>query len=839
MSKNDCLESPIMLQDQVPYSSLGSVSRSISEDFAKESTLGLSGDGNDPACNLSAIKPETPTEAPQADYKTNAAVGIMECPLSANIGEGPLPLIGLKTDAIKNEDKILDRKILEIAVSSNGSAGETSEAVLKSEKTDEETSDPVAGDVFVQSEEDQTDEGGPKISPTFLPVDLKSVEPIDSSSDTAHDQAVTAQGTYCASGGESVEAFKAKGEENENILALAGKSQDTAVSTSEDARETSEVGSISEKIDVKPLDPVPVDGIVEVKEVQSGGVVFKSSPTDLYPEPKSIEQTDTSADTAQGLNLAGSGDLVDTFKAKGEKNEAWLSEPDGIHSVDNPQVMVDYFNDHDVVKSNLPMTLDSCELIKDIGDNTTESVSEEYRPGIQSRQLASCTDAFPSVVQAVEDNLKQDDVCRNPTVPVEGEAGVSEIKVATCENRGLEDLGAPAEHCLIEMDKNQTISSLAEQESHSSEESLEVQPENVTMVSPIDAEICQRTNSVDNNSGGDHEKARRENYYMAVGDITDGAAEDNITDNRKTASECVRTSNSQANQTLNLLEGDSAGDLDKIKIETYEIARKEGTEGSKEENIALGGESTGNHDKVEIKNGEVTEKQSRNGEENIVINTSEIASSLSEFQVAAEDDMNVPVRNLPKIEYMSLDEVSDPSRVETDITEETHSSLQNQDSQEHEFSKHDEVKLMCLGAVGGVAESNPDGEKFSQNAENQPIEEPKLKTGDFEFSVQCLTRVEEDQTQMLDGEASNISSLTKEPMHLSGDAESSVQRPTIAFEDDQIGGSAPGIKTETLQVEGDKNGIDRQHGVLPLDVSIDSGSQADSLEGNWGSVSGK
>ena len=52
----------------------------------------------------------------------------------------------------------------------------------------------------------------------------------------------------------------------------------------------------------------------------------------------------------------------------------------------------------------------------------------------------------------------------------------------------------------------------------------------------------------------------------------------------------------------------------------------------------------------------------------------EFASSLFESQAAAEDDMNVPVRNLPETENKDLYEVSDPSRVEIDVTK-THSCL--------------------------------------------------------------------------------------------------------------------------------------------------------------------
>ena len=52
----------------------------------------------------------------------------------------------------------------------------------------------------------------------------------------------------------------------------------------------------------------------------------------------------------------------------------------------------------------------------------------------------------------------------------------------------------------------------------------------------------------------------------------------------------------------------------------------------------------------------------------------EFASSLFESQVAAEDDMNMPVRNLPETENKDLYEVSDPSRVEINIKE-THSCL--------------------------------------------------------------------------------------------------------------------------------------------------------------------
>lgn len=875
MFKTDCsiVQSPGVpktTNNHVPSSYLGSVAGSILEDVNRESTWGLSGDGSDSACNLPGIKAGTPTEAIQEDYKTNAADGFTLSSSSGNIRDGSKALIKQNTHAIEEDEKKLDNKLLKIAVSPNENVSETSEAELMLEKTDEKVFDPMEGDIVSQSEGNQTDVRRPNISPTHLSLDLEPVE---------HIEPDTAERAYSATAGGFVEFFKAKGEESKSMLVTDGKLQDTTVSTREDVRETSEVGSKLEKIDLKALDLVAVRGIVEVKEDQSGGVVLESSPRDIFPDLKSIERMETSAHTAciqanaaQGSYLASSGDLVDSFKAKGEENESALLVSGSVPAVDNPEITIESFSDHDVVKSNLPVTMDSSEMIKALGDNTNEPVFEENHSVIQLTHLAGCKGACSSYVQAFEDNLNQDHIFRNPTVPVEGECAVSEIKIAISENRELNELGTPVEHSRSEM-KKQTVYSLEELGTHdSSKESLELQAEDEAEIlsdpvtSTVDIEICQKANLVDNSSGGDHERPRIENYDMAGSEITEEATD---SDSRKIASECVTTIFNSHNQTISLLVGDST-DLDKIKIETYEIAGVESSGGSENKNIAPG-------ENVEIRKCETAEKENIEGKENIVIGT-------PESQVAAEDDVNMPERNLPETEYKDSDEISVPSGAGIDITE-TYPSLQNQDkvSQQCEISKHDEVELRLLGAVSGAAESNLDGGESSQNSENLSMEEPKLKTGYFESSAQCLNAVEGNHTKMLDGEASDFIGfipLVKEHILLSGNAESSVQTSTAVNDDfkvlaedgsvissstkepnpssvnaesfvqiitavedaeetKKLDGNASGDKSGTLQVKGDNHCTDRQLGNLPLDVSIDSVSQTDSLEANWGSVSGK
>ncbi|KAL6319801.1 hypothetical protein AAG906_036863 [Vitis piasezkii] len=107
----------------------------------------------------------------------------------------------------------------------------------------------------------------------------------------------------------------------------------------------------------------------------------------------------------------------------------------------------------------------------------------------------------------------------------------------------------------------------------------------------------------------------------------------------------------------------------------------------------------------------------------------ETMTSLSKSQVAAEDDMNVPVRNLPETENKDLYEVSDPSRVEID------SSVA--------------VKDDCTGLLAGIA-----------SGIGSPTKEPKLLSVDAESSVQCSTTVEDDQTKVLGENGSGVKSET-------------------------------------------------------------------------------
>ena len=73
------------------------------------------------------------------------------------------------------------------------------------------------------------------------------------------------------------------------------------------------------------------------------------------------------------------------------------------------------------------------------------------------------------------------------------------------------------------------------------------------------------------------------------------------------------------------------------------------------------------------------------------------------------------------------------------------------------------------------------------------------------------------------------------------ESDSTMKRSSTVADDSHCrdGGLGPsGVSTENLQREGCENLTKPPIEVPVVDVSVDSSSQPDSLEGNWGSVSG-
>ncbi|KAK9288836.1 hypothetical protein L1049_017301 [Liquidambar formosana] len=678
---------------------------------------------------------------------------------SADVMEYTSSSLGMESDTKGNEINNLEEHLLDTAVTPSENAGETSEAGSKLEEMNG-TSDPMTADgTLLPQENPKTNAGEDVLECTPSSIGMES----DPKGDEINDV-------------------------EEHLL-------DTAVPPSENARETSEV---LEEMNGNMSDPMIADGTILSKEEQSDGLGLKMSQSELSPEFESVVCLETFVDTAQvqvetaqGLDFASSDDIIEGCNTKGEgkENVHVLSVPDDIPVVDHPEIMVEGFKDHNALKLNLPVTLDSGEEVRDKKD-FRDLVSEENCSSLQSRQLIEGNSGYFSDMRALEDEVNQEVGSRElmvKEVPVEQEA--YEIKGTISENLLSDELGANAHAAGIEIEKSQTVCSPEEMEPQDfcNDMSKSILPENATvilsnvdhMVSPMDAEVDQTTNIVVRDDASGHEKARTEKCDIAGYDCKEEATVENHTENLKTTPESANSlCESKTNQMTSLLVTDYVGGNERVKIKICDKAGNGSTEGSTEESL---------HTKT----------------------APESAGSLSEFQLA-EDGMDQSVSNLTDTESAHLDGVSDSSRNGIDVSHlgETDTNIKNfqaEDSQEGvelEISSSDKVQVECVGAVGTDAESNHGGDfELSQKTlEDQMMNEQLLSPIDTKSSVQGSVSVEDKHARVSDRGAS-------------------------------------GIGSESLQEEGDNKFSKPELGVSAVDVLADSNSQTDSLEGNWGSVS--
>lgn len=190
------------------------------------------------------------------------------------------------------------------------------------------------------------------------------------------------------------------------------------------------------------------------------------------------------------------------------------------------------------------------------------------------------------------------------------------------------------------------------------------------------------------------------------------------------------------------------------------------------------GDDSGDHDKGETEKSAISGNKSRGGsiEENLL----------------AKPKLNV-------------DSSSNSSRADLNVVSDTKKSVM-----ESEIDCNDKVQLEVGGSTAAGSEHGPNVESSQKSLMDCGTKEVGLSSLDTESSVP------------------NLSSLA---------TESSVPSFTVA-EDNCSGellGVSSGLTSQSLQEESDKL-VEQQTNSSALDV-VDSNSQTDSLEGNWGSVS--
>jgi hypothetical protein len=597
---------------------------------------------------------------------------------------------------------------------------------------------------------------------------------------------------------------------------------DSMVSPSRFAGESFETVSKLEETVGKAPDPVPADIAVESEEEHDDGSSSKMSQNDLAPEVDSSDHVSASignsqvkVDAPQEVNHASSGFLIDggNIKEEGNDNIDVLSVPgDSANqvnaSIDASQAMggaaegIPYANSGNIIEGcnrkeegnenvNILSVLDDTSII-DPPENIVEDLKENKGVMLQEYAILDSCAKIADKEDGAEDSA-------------------SEENSSTFQSRQLsEGTERPSSDILEDSGEREGGRSKAVVNEVLVEEETDASPIKVT-TDEIGASVEVVAPDIDENH------IVRTHEEQEINNIPNNEIQVNFPENTTKLS-----SDAGINQATNLLGVDDAGNREKAWTEGFDAigdnngigaTEKDYTKISKSNSKSAGilseslvdptldlpqGDEAGVHEKGKIEKCDIGGIESREGPKEDELSmksklTSESTSNFHESQTVADDIVDGSVKKLPDHECLHLDEVSYSSIV-------GNNSFSDAGIKEDEFSGNDRVEVESLG-VSAANESYHGGDvnSLQKTLEDQMIKESHVSPLETEPSVQSSDAVEDNHAR-------------------------------------EFGGGASVITSESL--EGDSNFVKQQSAASAVDVSVDSFSQTDSLEGNWGSVSG-
>ena len=585
-----------------------------------------------------------------------------------------------------------------------------------------------------------------------------------------------------------------------------------------------ELVSKSEVTEGKTSDPVPDDTVVQTGEEHDGGSSSNMSQNDLTPEVDSADHVNAAIDTFQlkvdaahvVKDLASSDDIIESGNKNEEGNYSLHVLPVRDDSSDHVNASIDASQINVIAaegihSANSGNIIESCNKKEETNENENENVDVLSVP-----DGTSILDPPAIMVEDFKDNkgvklqeYASPDSCATIMDKEDANGSASKEQYSSFQPRQLnEGAEVPSSAILVLEDSGDSNGSsvavvnevLVEEEADVSQNKLTINEKEV----PAEAVI---TDMEENHTVQSHKVSETH-------DICDDALQVNFPENAMELS-----SDAVINQATNLVGEDDAGNCEEAMTEKFDgigdnigksVSEENYTKISVKNSESIGnpfespvyptiklpeGDEAGDREKGKIQKYDVDGILSKDeSKEHLSMKTqlfSESASSLHESQAVADNIMDGSVKKLPEHECMDFDGVY-LSRVGKN-------SFSDTGIKKDEINGN-EVEVKSIG--GSTANESYHG-----------------------GHVNSLQKTSGDD-------------MTKEshPSHL--DSESSFQSSAAVDENHarEFGVGASGITSESL--EGDSNFVKQQVAASAMDVSVDSSSQTDSLEGHWGSVSG-
>ncbi|XP_023927706.1 uncharacterized protein LOC112039093 isoform X2 [Quercus suber] len=565
------------------------------------------------------------------------------------------------------------------------------------------------------------------------------------------------------------------------------------VSPSRFAGKSFELLSKSEVTEGKTSDPVPDDTVIQTGEEHDGGSSSKMSQNDLTPEVDSADHVDAAIDTFQlkvdaahvVKDLASSGDIIGSGNKKEEGNSSLHVLPVRDDSSDrvNDSINASQINviaAEGIHSANSVYISESCNKKEETNENENVNV-------LSVPDDTSILDPPAIMVEDFKDNkgvklheYASLDSCATIMDKEDANGSASKEQYSSFQPKQLnEGAEVPSSAILVLEDSGDSNgSSVVVVNEALVEEEADLSQVKLTINEkevPAEAVI---TDMEENHTVQSHE-------VPETHDICDDALQVNFPENAMELS-----SDAVINQATNLVGGDDAGNYAKAMTEKLDgIGDNIGKSVSEE-----------NYTKISGKNSESI----GNPFESPVCPT----IKLPEVDEAGDREKGkIQKYDVDGIE--SKDESKEHLSMKTKLFSESASSLQESQTVADNTMDGSVKKLPEING-NGVEVKSIGGSTANESYHGGHVNSLQKTSGD---------------------------DMTKEshPSHL--DSESSFQSSAAVDENHarEFGVGASGITSESL--EGNGNFVKQQVAASAIDVSVDSSSQADSLEGHWGSVS--
>ncbi|KAK6930648.1 hypothetical protein RJ641_004742 [Dillenia turbinata] len=673
------------------------------------------------------------------------------------------------------------------------------------------------------------------------------------------------------------------GSEGNNLLQQLSVTQDLSCRT---PKKPSETEFILEEICNKDSNSVPECGNIESKEGQSEGFGLTRSQSNSSFVVIAVEPVDSFVNKYQVREYTAQETHCTDLVSEGKENVHMLSVPDNIPIEDQAETLLKDYKDHKMLKSDLPVKLHFNEAVVNIEGHAKDSISNDCYSSFKSNDSGINTDVSKDRCALLADDLNGDQVTKPMAVDdtEEKEADSSGSKIVDAENLGGDEPKAPSDAKSNEAKNIESTGPLEEQGPPMAA--------NLPVVKEAETKILDDENleldfeEAPSDASGKVKNTETAGYLeeqeppMAINVLVEKEADlyelkitspKNLGIHEAEALPHCRTGDGEMNKSNPFVLSEESGphnlqnempnkilrDSSSIVLDVNPVVHAPTTctpEGGNVNNCKMDVSQMLDIPKIDSTEGAAKDY--------FILNTNLINESVVDQLTNSSGVDNIADNEEAEIGHPGTAGYKSTKTGEG-ATMECHAiemktiggtiMRKPQDSGDEIIEAGGNLKETPLPNLEGLPDTSAVGVNASQSDDVKDIHSSVLniqgKAKDIQEDVKDLEICTEDKLpyagvgSMISDSAPGTGSelfqkilekpSIKEPRDLHG-GESSDQNSMAVNQAKEFGGGIAGVSSQSCNEETENR---QQLGASPIDVLVDSSSQGDSLEGNWGSVS--